>query len=148
MLQTLRDKTSGWIATVILGLLIIPFAFFGMESYLSQKVDTYAARIAQPPTWWPSAPQAWPVSYLWKTHDIDAQEYRQRLETMRMRLRDEQGDAFDSKAFESAENKREILEDMIDEQLMRLAAESDGIVVSDAEIRKEIQQIPDFQVDG
>ena len=54
MLQTLRDKTSGWIATVILGLLIIPFAFFGMESYLSQKVDTYAARIAQPPSWWPS----------------------------------------------------------------------------------------------
>ena len=148
MLQTLRDKTSGWIATVILGLLIIPFAFFGMESYLSQKVDTYAARIAQPPTWWPSAPQAWPVSYLWKTHDIDAQDYRQRLETMRMRLRDEQGDAFDSKAFESAENKRDILEDMIDEQLMRLAAESDGIVVSDAEIRREIQQIPDFQVDG
>ena len=148
MLQKLRDKTSGWIATVILGLLIIPFAFFGMESYLSPKVDTYAARIAQPPTWWPSAPQAWPVSYLWKTHDIDAQDYRQRLETMRMRLRDEQGDAFDSKAFESAENKREILEDMIDEQLMRLAAESDGIVVSDAEIRREIQQIPDFQVDG
>ena len=148
MLQTLRDKTSGWIATVILGLLIIPFAFFGMESYLSQKVDTYAARIAQPPTWWPSAPQAWPVSYLWKTHDIDAQDYRQRLETMRMRLRDEQGDAFDSKAFESAENKREILEDMIDEHLMRLAAESDGIVVSDAEVRREIQQIPDFQVDG
>ena len=148
MLQTLRDKTSGWIATVILGLLIIPFAFFGMESYLPQKVDTYAARIAQPPTWWPSAPQAWPVSYLWKTHDIDAQDYRQRLETMRMRLRDEQGDAFDSKAFESAENKREILEDMIDEQLMRLAAESDGIVVSDAEVRREIQQIPDFQVDG
>lgn len=148
MLQTLRDKTSGWIATVILGLLIIPFAFFGMESYLSQKVDTYAARIAQPPSWWPSAPQAWPVSYLWKTHDIDAQDFRQRLETMRMRLRDEQGDAFDSKAFESPENKREILEDMIDEQLMRLAAESDGIVVSDAEVRREIQQIPDFQVDG
>ena len=148
MLQTLRDKTSGWIATVILGLLIIPFAFFGMESYLTQKVDTYAARITQPPSWWPSAPQAWPVSYLWKTHDIDAQDYRQRLETMRMRLRDEQGDAFDSKAFESVENKRQILDDMIDEQLMRLAAESDGIVISDAEIRQEIQQIPDFQVDG
>ncbi|GHC06684.1 SurA N-terminal domain-containing protein [Thermomonas carbonis] len=148
MLQTLRDKTSGWIATVILGLLIIPFAFFGMESYLTQKVDAYAARITQPPAWWPSAPQAWPVSYLWKTHDIDAQDYRQRLETMRMRLRDEQGDKFDSKAFESAENKRQILDDMIDEQLMRLAAESDGIVVSDAEIRQEIQQIPDFQVDG
>jgi peptidyl-prolyl cis-trans isomerase D len=148
MLQTLRDKTSGWIATVILGLLIIPFAFFGMESYLSQKVDTYAARISQPPSWWSSAPQAWPISYLWETHDIDSQEFRQRLETMRMRLRDEQGDKFDPKAFESLENKRDILDDMIDEQLMRLAAERDGIVVSDAEIRREIQQIPDFQVDG
>lgn len=148
MLQTLRDKTSGWIATVILGLLIIPFAFFGMESYLSQRVDTYAARIAQPPSWWPSAPEAWPLTYLWKTHDIDAQDYRQRLETMRMRMRDEQGDKFDAKAFESVENKRKLLDDMIDEQLMRLAAERDGIVVSDAEVRREIQQIPDFQVDG
>ena len=46
MLQKLRDKTSGWIATVILGLLIIPFAFFGMESYMSQRMDTYVARIA------------------------------------------------------------------------------------------------------
>ena len=34
MLQKLRDKTSGWIATVILGLLIIPFAFFGLEQYM------------------------------------------------------------------------------------------------------------------
>ena len=148
MLQTLRDKTSGWIATVILGLLIIPFAFFGMESYLSPRVDTYAARIAQPPSWWPSAPERWPVSYLWKTHDIEAQDYRQRLETQRMRMRDEQGDKFDANAFESAENKRKLLDDMIDEQLMRLAAERDGIVVSDAEIRREIQDIPDFQVDG
>ena len=148
MLQTLRDKTSGWIATVILGLLIIPFAFFGMESYLSQRVDTYAARIAQPPSWWASAPDAWPLSYLWKTHDIDAQEYRQRLETLRLRMRDEQGDKFDAKAFESVENKRTIIDDMVDEQLMRLAAERDRIVVSDVEIRKEIQDIPDFQVDG
>ena len=81
MLQKLRDKTSGWIATVILGLLIIPFAFFGMESYLSQRVDTYAARIAQPPTWWTSAPDVWPLTMLWTTHEIDSNEFRQRFET-------------------------------------------------------------------
>ncbi|MEG3050895.1 MAG: SurA N-terminal domain-containing protein, partial [Thermomonas sp.] len=92
----------------------------------SQRVDTYAARIAQPPSWWASAPEVWPLTYLWKTHDIDAQDYRQRLETLRMRMRDEQGDKFDAKAFESVENKRKILDDLIDEQLMRLAAESDG----------------------
>lgn len=148
MLQKLRDKTSGWIATVILGLLIIPFAFFGMESYLQQRVETYAARIAQPPSWWPSAPQVWPLTYLWKTRDIQNSEFRQRFELARMRARDEQGEDFDAKAFESVENKRKILDEMIDEQLMRMVAERDGIVVSDGEVRAAIQQIPEFQVDG
>ena len=148
MLQKLRDKTSGWIATVILGLLIIPFAFFGMESYLSQRVDTYAARIAQPPTWWTSAPDVWPLTLLWKTHEIDSNEFRQRFETARMRARDEQGDAFDAKAFESVENKRKVLDAMIDEQVMRMTADRDRIVVSDNEVREAIQEVPDFQVDG
>ena len=85
MLQALRDKTSGWIATVILGLLIIPFAFFGMESYMSQRVETHAARISQPPSWWTSAPRVWPLTYLWKIHDIDNGEFRQRFEMARAR---------------------------------------------------------------
>ncbi|MFS8137967.1 MAG: SurA N-terminal domain-containing protein [Thermomonas sp.] len=148
MLQKLRDKTSGWIATVILGLLIVPFAFFGMESYMQQRVDTYAAHIAQPPSWWQSAPQAWPVSYLWRTHDIDNAEFRQRFEQARTRARDEQGDKFDAKAFESVDSKRKVLDDMIDEQVMRMAAEGDGILVSDSEVRKAIQAVADFQVDG
>jgi peptidyl-prolyl cis-trans isomerase D len=148
MLQKLREKTSGWIATVILGLLIVPFAFFGVESYMSQRVDTYAARIAQPPSWWKSAPQVWPVTYLWSVHDIDAQAYRERLELVRMNMREQQGDNFDAKAFESVENKRKILDGLIDEQLMQLAADRDGIVISDAEVRDAIQKMPDFQVDG
>ncbi len=148
MLQKLRDTTSGWIATVILGLLIVPFAFFGMESYMSQRVETYAARIAQPPAWWQSAPQAWPVSALWRTHDIDNVEFRQRFEQARMRARDQQGESFDAKAFESVENKRKVLEEMIDEQVMRLSAERDSIVISDGEVRNAIQAVPDFQVDG
>ncbi len=148
MLQKLRDKTSGWIATAILGLLVIPFAFFGMDSYLSQRVDTHAARIKQPPAWWQSAPEAWPVSLLWRTHDIDGAEFRQRFETARVRARDEQGEAFDPKAFESADNKRRILDEMIDEQVLRLAAEREGIAISDGEVRNAIVSIPDFQVDG
>ena len=148
MLQKLRDTTSGWIATVILGLLIVPFAFFGMESYMSQRVDTYAARIAQPPSWWQSAPQAWPLSYLWRTHDIENAEFRQRFEQARLRARDEQGDKFDAKLFESVDNKRKVLDQMIDEQVMRLAADGHGILVSDLEVRNAIQAVPDFQVDG
>ena len=148
MLQKLRDKTTGWIATVILGLLIIPFAFFGMESYISQRVDTHVARIAQPPSWWASAPQGWPFRYLWSERDISVDEFRQRFEIARMRARDQQGEAFDGKAFESAENKRRILDGMIDEQVMRMAAEADGIAIGDAQVAAAIREFPDFQVDG
>ena len=148
MLQKLREKTSGWIATVILGLLIVPFAFFGMESYMSQQVDNYVARIAQPPSWWKSAPQVWPVTYLWTIHDIDAQAYRERLEVVRMNMRDQQGENFDAKAFESLESKRKILDALIDERLMKLAADRDHILISDEGVRDSIRKFPDFQVDG
>jgi len=43
MLQSIRDNTSGWIASIILGLIILTMAFFGMQDYLVPKVDTYAA---------------------------------------------------------------------------------------------------------
>ena len=148
MLQKLREKTSGWIATVILGLLIVPFAFFGMESYLSQRVETYAARISQAPAWWPSAPDVWPVSKLYRVHDISTAEFRQRFERARADARARAGDAFDPKAFESVENKRRILDELIDEQVMRLSAEADGIVAGDGQVRATIQAIPDFQVNG
>lgn len=148
MLQKLREKTSGWIATVILGLLIVPFAFFGVESYMSQRVETYVARIAQPPAWWPSAPRVWPVTYLWSIHDIDQQSYRERVEIARANLRQQQGDAFDPKAFESVDNKRRILDALIDEELMKLAADRAGIVIGDKAVADAIRKFPDFQVDG
>ena len=33
MLATIRDKATGWIAGVIVGLLIISFAFWGVSFY-------------------------------------------------------------------------------------------------------------------
>lgn len=148
MLQKLRDKTNGWIAGIILTIVTVPFAFFGVESYMSQRVDTYVARIAQPPTWWKSAPQVWPVTLLWTIDDIDAQEFKERLENARMNMRNAQGENFDAKAFESVDNKRRVLDALVDERLMRLAAKSDNLVISDAVVADAIRKIPDFQVDG
>ena len=148
MLQTLRDKTSGWIATVIICLLIIPFAFVGLQDYLVQRGDTHVARINVPPTWWAGAPAWWPVSTLWDHELISVDEFRNRFEQARQRARAEQGEAFDARAFESAENKRALLETLIDERLQAVAAKQAGLVVSDELVRREIMRIPAFQVDG
>ena len=148
MLQKLRDKSSGWIAKVILVLLAVPFAFFGMEQYLTQRVDTWTARIAAPPTWWPDAPSFWPVSLLWDEVEIDAEAFRSRFEQERVQRRQAEGDAFDPRAFETVANKRAVLDRLIDERVLRLASERADVAVGDAQVREVIQSIEAFQVGG
>ncbi len=149
MLQAIRDKSSGWIATIILGLLVVPFAFFGMEQYLFQSSQTYAAKIEAPPTWWRTAPDWWIVRRLvWQTEEIDANEFRDAFERERQVRREREGEAFDPRRFETLETKREILDRLIDSRLSRLVAERAGLAVGDARLRDAIRQEPSFQVDG
>ena len=148
MLQTLRDKSSGWFATVVLAALTVPFAFFGMEQYLFQSNANYAAKIESPPAWWPSAPAFWPVTMLWERDEIGIDEFRNQFAQVRQQQRAQQGDAFDSAEFESIENKRKVLDSMIDQRVLRMAADRSGIAVGDAQVRAEIENIPAFQVDG
>ncbi|MEO6364863.1 MAG: SurA N-terminal domain-containing protein, partial [Luteimonas sp.] len=148
MLQKLREKSSGWMAMAILGVLIVPFALFGLDQYMVQRVDSYAARIQAPPTWWASAPSWWPASMAWDRQDISTDDFRQRLEQVRQQQRSAEGAAFDNKVFESVDNKRRILDEMIDERVMRMAADRHGIAIGDAAVRETIQALPEFQVDG
>ena len=148
MLQKLREKTSGWIATVILGLLAIPFAFFGVDQYMSQRVETWAAKVEAPPSWWSAAPSWWPASMLWRHEEIGADQFRERYEQARQQARQQQGEAFDARAFESVDNKRQILDQLIDERVLKMASAGAGIVVSDALVRETIQGVEAFQVDG
>jgi peptidyl-prolyl cis-trans isomerase D len=148
MLQKLRDKTSGWIATVILGLLIIPFAFFGIEQYMVQRGENYAAKIDAPPSWWQSAPSWWPISVFWEHEEVAVDEFRTRFEQERQQQRAQQGEAFDAREFESVENKRAILDELINQRIQKLAASSQGVVVNNELVRKTIEEIPAFQVEG
>jgi peptidyl-prolyl cis-trans isomerase D len=148
MLQKLRDKTSGWIATVILGLLVVPFAFFGIDQYLFQRNETYAAKIEAPPKWWQEAPAFWPVTMLWQREEIDTEAFRTAFEQARQQQRQQQGEQFDARAFESVDNKRRILDELIDQRVLKMAAGRAGIAVGDAQVRNTIQGIPAFQIDG
>ncbi len=144
MLQKLRDKTSGWIVTVILGLLMIPFLFVIDNSYLGGVGAQNVAKVSAPPSWWTSAPSWWPVRLLWKHHEITSQEFRERFEQERARVRQQQGDDFDPRAFESVENKLAVLDQLVDEQVVRLAGEQAGVVIGDAAVRDYIATIPAF----
>lgn len=148
MLQTLRDKTSGWFATVILGILIVPFALVGVQDYVSGARDQPVASVRTPPSWWASAPAWWPVSTLWDDVEVTQAEFRERFEQERQAQRREQGERFDARAFDSIENKRRVLEQLVDQRVQQLWSQQHGLAVGDAMVRRAIMEVPAFQVNG
>ena len=141
MLQTLREKTSGWIAIVILGLLIVPFAFFGVNNYFSNRVDTWVARITTKPGWFGS-------SFGAKTLDISPDEFRTRFEEYRQQMRKQQGAKYDASAFDTPTTRRQVLDQMLQEDLLTTAAGQDGLVLSDKQLQQMIVAMPAFQAAG
>jgi peptidyl-prolyl cis-trans isomerase D len=139
MLQSIREKTSGWIAGIILGAVILTMAFFGIESYVVGKVETWVAKIEGPARF---------LGFGGQEKVIEANDFRQRFDRTRAAMREEQGEAFDASAFESMQSKREVLDQLVDEALLDLLAEKEGIKVAPAAIRKAIMERPEFQVGG
>ena len=139
MLQSIREKTSGWIATIILGLIILTMALWGIESYLSPTVENYAARISGPPKFWKFGAQK---------RDISPDEFRKRFDMVRNQRRQQEGKAFDAAAFETLENKRAVLDQYVDETLLAMAAERDGLGLAKQAVQQKVLEIDAFKVGG
>lgn len=139
MLQRIRDKSSGWMAFLILGAVIITMAFFGIDSYFSPRIETYAAKVEGPPSFWIFGKQE---------REISQEEFRRSFEQARQQAREQQGEAFDSAAFEALDSKRNVLDGLVDDALMALVAEREGITVSEQEVAEQLKALPQFQVNG
>jgi peptidyl-prolyl cis-trans isomerase D len=137
MLQNIRDKTSGWIATFILGTIIVIFGLgFGIQDFLSPQVNNYVAKIEGEGLF---------MGLRKPSREITPDEFRSRFEQARQRAMAEQGDAFDAAKFETAESKRTVLDKLIDEKLVIFAAEQKGLKVSDAVLADALKKMPEFQ---
>ncbi len=128
MLQALRDKTSGWVAIVVIGLLCIPVAFFGIESYFETRVPTYVAKVGD--------------------KEISQEEFRRRFREYRERMRQQMGTAFNPAMFDQPTFRREFLDRLIDEEVLVQAAERTGATATAVALRAEIEKIEAFKVDG
>lgn len=138
MLQKLREKSTGWLAAGVMMLFFIPFAFLGMEQYLTPTIDDWAARV--------TVPDSGIVKDT--TVEISRQEFDTRFGRVREQMRAAMGEAFDPAAFETDESRREVLDQLVDEAILKLAAERDGLVVPNAAIGRAVMENPQFQVDG
>lgn len=128
MLQAMRNKMHGWPSIIVLGLAVLAMSLFGMESYFMSNDDAFVAKVGK--------------------HEIDQRAYQDRVNQLRQQAAEQQGEQFDSGAFEKNETKLRILDGMIDEQLLLQANADWGLRVSDLAMRDYIASIPAFQVNG
>ncbi|MGE5769390.1 MAG: SurA N-terminal domain-containing protein [Betaproteobacteria bacterium] len=114
---------------VFLALIILPFAFFGVESYVS-NVGT--------------------GNELAKIGDvkISPQQFQEALREQQDRLRAQLGGQFDSKLLDTPEARKAILDDLVDQRLLVLEANKRKLVAGDDAIRRTVGSIDAFKVDG
>jgi peptidyl-prolyl cis-trans isomerase D len=128
MLQALRTKLHGWPSIVILGICVFAISFFGIESYFASHTETYVAMVGK--------------------HEISQRDFQDRMNEARRDAMARMGDSFDAAQFEQPEMKRRILDQLINEQLLRQANEALGMKVPDLALRDRIAGAPQFQVNG
>lgn len=127
MLQRLRAHTSGWIAKIILALLVFAFSFFGIESYFMARTDTSAAKVGD--------------------LEVSQQDFQNRMNDVRRRAQQQMAEV-DPAVFNTPEFKQNILNSLIDEQLLIKANEEMGITVTDEMVSEQIAMVPAFQLNG
>ena len=128
MLTTIREKTQGWIAGIILGLLAIPFALWGVNSYFETDAKLIVARVGD--------------------QDIGVNEYKNALEEQRRSLQQMYGRGLNPKLLDSPEFKMRTLNDLIDQALLAQDAQAQGYYIGDDELARRITAISFFQRAG
>ncbi len=119
-------KSHKIITGIIVFLLAIPFAFFGLEYYArSGGVSGSIAEVDGTP--------------------ISQQEFAQALQSRQQQLREAMGGRVDQAMLDSAEVRRAVLDALVDQQVSYRAAIDAGIRVSDAELRQVITELPAFR---
>ncbi|MDT8450993.1 MAG: SurA N-terminal domain-containing protein [Wenzhouxiangellaceae bacterium] len=128
MLQAIRDRVTGIVAIFILGLLAVPFVFFGLDSYVRDVPQDAVAKVGD--------------------DKISVSQFQSEFARYRAQLRAQQGDAYDDLQTNRPEARREFLESMIDRRLLAQYAGDMGLAISPKTIADVIRDVPAFQVNG
>jgi peptidyl-prolyl cis-trans isomerase D len=117
-------------AQVILALITLPFAFFGVDSYI-RRMGTAEDEVAKV-----------------GGDRISQQEFDNALRDQQERMRQMLGRNFDPAMFDTPEARFTILEQLINQRLLQQLATKNNIVVSEDLIRQYILDFPGFQENG
>jgi len=126
MLGAIRNKSKGWVAYLIVGLITVPFALFGIQDYAARSANTSIAKV--------------------DGEDIDINIYYQELNSQQRNLQQQLGAAYTQEIDNTL--KQTLLDSLINEKLIENYANSLDIVTLDDEVKSVIEMNQAFLVDG
>lgn len=128
MLQQIHDRAQGWFAWAIIILISVPFALWGIQSYLGGGSELIAAEV--------------------NGREITQRDLDSQVQNARIQLRESLGAAYDPAKFDDKALRRQVLDDMIRDTLVTDVSAGMGLRVSDQELRARILAEPAFQNAG
>ena len=128
MLRLIRERAQGFIAWVIVILIIIPFALVGVNEYFETDSNVYVAKVNDVP--------------------IPEFEYRRVYQSERSFRQSLVGGDLDSPFMNEDSIKRSALDRIVNTEVMSQAASANGFNVGDQLLLQAIAEREDFQTDG
>jgi peptidyl-prolyl cis-trans isomerase D len=128
MLQNIRDRLTGPFVWFICGLIVIPFAFFGIETFRSGGGDPTVAKVGD--------------------QKITQSQFRAGYEQRLQQLQQLMGENFRQDLIDQDRFRQTVLDDMVQESLMRQHVRKAGYRASDAALFDAISAIPAFHDNG
>ncbi len=129
MLQSIRDNSQSIVAKVIVGLIIVTFALFGVESLVSLSAGSNAPATVN-------------------GEEITEQELYQATELQRRQLLSQMGENADPALLDENLIRGMVLESLIQQKSLLLSAQEQKLLISDRMIDQLIVNTPDFQIEG
>lgn len=127
MLQAIRDQAQGWIAWVIVGLIVLTFALFGIDQYARGDKAVVVAEV--------------------NGEDISATQFVNLYNRQQQRLQQQFGDLYDQ-VVKDEELRDQVLDALIEAEEIRQWAADNGMVISDEQLAAAIHAADVFQDKG
>ncbi len=128
MLQDIRDRLSGPVVWAFVGLISIPFAFVGIESFNTGGGDPTVVKVGS---------EKITASQLQRAYENRLRQYQEML-----------GENFRMDMINPEQVRSGVLDELIQQSVLREHADDYGYTASSASLLKSIEAIPAFQKEG
>ncbi|MBA1148390.1 SurA N-terminal domain-containing protein [Ectothiorhodospiraceae bacterium WFHF3C12] len=128
MLQDIRDRSRGWLAYVIVGVIAVPLVLFGVYNYFTTGGEGPVAEVGD--------------------QEISSRQVSNAYQRQMAQLRQMLGENFDPGMIDEQTMRRRALEQLIDQAVLRGYARDAGLRIGDAALGQLIRSQEVFFQDG